>query len=200
MRPAQAIGDYASHSFKGPASNYARNCDSALRAWGLQTMAALTNKLLGIACWIVLLASLGITPTAEADEALDQLVQLEKRYNAQRKAGSVQEALPIAEELLARARRDFSHVPELVIIALNYLGADYFSVGQYDESVKAYRESLSLAEKKFGPDSIEVAATSNDLADTCLTMQDFGQAEKLYLRSVAIREKLQGPEHPETIM
>jgi len=163
-------------------------------------MTRFTRKQLAIGCCIVFLTSAAINPLAAADEAFDQLVRLEQQYNAQRKAGRIQEALPIAEQLLAVARRDFSHMPELVIIALNYLGADYFSLGRYDQSLKAYGESLSLTEKKFGGNSVQVADASNELANTHYTMGDYDQAEKFYLRSVAIREQIQGRDHPETAM
>jgi CHAT domain-containing protein/tetratricopeptide (TPR) repeat protein len=163
-------------------------------------MTALTRKLLGCVCWIALLNSVSMTPRAAADEALDQLVRLEERYNAQRKAGRIEEAVMIAEQLLARARRDFGHMPQFSIIALNYLGNDYFMLGRYDDSAKAYRESLSLTEKKFGVDSTEAATTSNDLASTYYTMGEYDQAEEFYLRSIGVYEKVLGREHPDTAL
>jgi CHAT domain-containing protein/tetratricopeptide (TPR) repeat protein len=161
-------------------------------------MTAFTSKRFGIGFWIVLLAAVISAGSANADEAFDQLVQLEKRFNALRSEGRFREAIPVAEELVAVAQRDFSDRPLLVVAALNHLGDGYFSLGRYEDSVNAYGESLTLGEQKLNRDGVEVATTANLLANTYFAMREFDQAEKFYLRSMAIREKLHGHEHAET--
>ncbi len=161
-------------------------------------MTALASKPLGIGCWIVLLTSVGIPRTAQAVEPLQQILQLQSRLNALREARRNVEAVPVAEEIMARARRDFINRPDIQFSALNHLGGAYCRVGRYDESIKVFREALTLCEKEFGPDSTQIAATDSELAGTYLAMREFGQAETLYLRNIAILEKVIGHGHPET--
>jgi CHAT domain-containing protein/tetratricopeptide (TPR) repeat protein len=146
----------------------------------------------------LLLITAGRTPPAAADEAFDRLVRLEERYNSLQSAGRAQEAVPVAEELLAVARRDFSERPDLVLIAFNHLGAGYLSVGRHDDALKTYGDSLTLAKEAFGAESAESATAHNQLANTYFALREYGQAETHYLRSVAIREKVHGHVHAET--
>jgi len=161
-------------------------------------MTGFSTRLLGIGLWVALVAVGGGVSAGQADKPLDELLQLQDRYNALRSAGRTNDAILVAEELLTVARRDFGDRPDLQFIALNHLGAGYLGVNRYDDAVKVYRESLVLAENKIGPDSVESATANNQLANTFFAMREFEKAEAFYLRSMAIREKLHGHDHAET--
>src|SRR5262245_18909927 len=68
--------------------------------------------------------------------------------------------------------------------------------GKYDESRPAAERALELREKALGPESPDVAASLNNLANLYSDKGDYAKAEPLYQRALDIREKAIGSEHP----
>jgi len=69
--------------------------------------------------------------------------------------------------------------------------------GKYAEATKVAEKSLEMAEKTFGPDNANVAASLNTLAELYRSQKIYSTAEALYERSLTIYEKALGPDHPE---
>ena len=71
-----------------------------------------------------------------------------------------------------------------------------FQQGRYVEAAKVGEEALSVAEKKFGPEHLDVATCLSNLAELYRLQGKYAEAEPLYKRSLKIVEKALGPEHP----
>ena len=69
---------------------------------------------------------------------------------------------------------------------------------KYDTAEPLYRRSLSILEKKWGPDSKYLTTTIESLALVRFVLRDNSGAEKLYLRALSIKEKSFGPDNPAT--
>ena len=68
--------------------------------------------------------------------------------------------------------------------------------GRYPEAIKVSERALILAEKAFGPDHPNYAASLNNLAGIYKTQGKYAEAEPLIERSLKIMEKTVGPDHP----
>jgi len=69
---------------------------------------------------------------------------------------------------------------------------------QYSQAEALLLHALTIAERTFGPDHIQVAQTLDNLAQLYRGQGRYQEAEPLYLRALAIKERTLGPEHPET--
>ncbi len=83
------------------------------------------------------------------------------------------------------------------LAALNAQVETLYDQGKYAEATGIAKQLLRLAEKKFGPDHVEVGTALNRLAELSLTQRRHAEAEALYKRSLGIRETALGPEHPD---
>ena len=72
-----------------------------------------------------------------------------------------------------------------------------YEEGKYADALMIARRSLALAEKLYGPDHQDVAASLDDTASLYDKQGRYADAEPLYKRSLAIREKAWGPDHPD---
>jgi tetratricopeptide (TPR) repeat protein len=64
------------------------------------------------------------------------------------------------------------------------------------EAEKDYKEALSIYEKSYGKDAIQVSNALNGLADVYRHQKLYSEAAPLYLRAKQIREKI-APDHPD---
>jgi tetratricopeptide (TPR) repeat protein len=83
------------------------------------------------------------------------------------------------------------------IDALNQQMMQLYAQGRYEEATPLASQVLAMLEKALGPESLEVAAGFNNLAELYSKQRRFAEAEPLYKRSLAIRQKLLGPDHPD---
>jgi CHAT domain-containing protein/Tfp pilus assembly protein PilF len=67
--------------------------------------------------------------------------------------------------------------------------------GKYDEALPLALQALHLAEKTWGSEHLNVAASLNKLAALHASKADFAQAESLFQRSLAIHKGNLGPDH-----
>ena len=70
--------------------------------------------------------------------------------------------------------------------------------GKFDEALAKAKQSLTLAESAFGPDSLNVSVILNTLAGTQRSKGQLQDAEASFLRSIAISETVRGRDHPQT--
>jgi tetratricopeptide (TPR) repeat protein len=109
-----------------------------------------------------------------------------------------------AERLFTRALNTAEQTPEgperegTRALALAALAGSWRRQGRYREAEPAFRQALALAASAFGPDSLEVSYTLNDLAITFKFSGRFDEAEQLYRRSLEILTRAVGTdEHPD---
>ena len=88
--------------------------------------------------------------------------------------------------------------PALQLQSLILRGAQFRDEGRYKESRPLLDEALTLAQRAFGTDSIEVAAVLNQQGMLGKYDGHFDEAESAYVRALQIMEKTAGPAHPLT--
>jgi tetratricopeptide (TPR) repeat protein len=82
---------------------------------------------------------------------------------------------------------------------LNLKAIKLYQQGRYSEAVKIAADALTVAEKTFGPDHPNTAASLNNLAERYRAQGKYAEAEPLYKRSLEIMGKALGPNHPNVV-
>jgi CHAT domain-containing protein/tetratricopeptide (TPR) repeat protein len=106
-------------------------------------------------------------------------------------------AIPIAERMLALAKRAEGPEHPDVAAALDMLASLHDAKGDGARAEPLYRQALAVREKALGPDHPDVADTLNSLALLYQSRRDYARAEPLYQRALAILEKVRGADHPD---
>src|SRR6266487_499277 len=71
---------------------------------------------------------------------------------------------------------------------------------QYSQAEALLLHALTIAERTFGPDHIQVAQTLNNLARLYVAQGKYTETEGLYKQALNIQEKVLGLEHPDTAL
>lgn len=79
----------------------------------------------------------------------------------------------------------------------NSLGMAFHNAGRYVEAELLYKRALMFAERRLGPEHLDVATSLNNLAAVYSDQGKYAEAEPLYKRALAVREKSLGSEHPD---
>jgi hypothetical protein len=108
------------------------------------------------------------------------------------------EAEPVLRRALSIQQAAPKGDPRVTVGILDTLGNLLEGRDQLDEAEKLERLALSLAEKKFGPESPQLAVTCTNLADVLWNEKKLREASLLYRRAIAINSSLYGPDRPET--
>jgi tetratricopeptide (TPR) repeat protein len=103
---------------------------------------------------------------------------------------SIAPALSLVVAVAVMAQQDKWNVLNQEVARLN-------REGKYTEATKIAEKSLDVAEKDFGPDHPNVAASLTGLAQLYESQGKYSEAELLFEQSLAIREKALGPDHPD---
>ena len=129
---------------------------------------------------------------AQGAPTLDRLIE---QYGALQRAGKYQEAIPVAQQILAIEER--SGAGQLAVAAwVSNLGELYRNQGRHAEAEPLLQRALAMREKTLGRDHFEVAQSLNNLAMLYQSAGRYAEAEPLYLRSSAIFERTVGRESP----
>ena len=80
---------------------------------------------------------------------------------------------------------------------MGQLGTLLWAKALHREAETLERNALAMDEQHFGPDSTEVAARLNNLAQTLQATNRLAEAEPLMRRALAIDEQSYGADHPE---
>jgi CHAT domain-containing protein len=83
-------------------------------------------------------------------------------------------------------------------LTLNNLGLMYWKQLEYAKAADHYRRALEIAEKVYGPESIEITYGLGNLGVIAKETGDYDTAEAYYKRCLAISEKVLGPQNPQT--
>ena len=82
--------------------------------------------------------------------------------------------------------------------ACDRLASLYRKFGSYNAAEKWFLEAVGLAERVWGTEHPDTAATYNNLAGLYRSQGKYREAEAYYLQALAICEKVLGKEHPDT--
>jgi tetratricopeptide (TPR) repeat protein len=130
----------------------------------------------------------------ESLETADALVELAGVQFAVTKYDAAEEsclrAFPPAESAPPGIERD-----RVRTRAHATLGSLHRARGRYADAERVLRETVSLAERCFGPDSLETADALNDLAIVFKYAGRFDEAEPLYRRALEINVRAVGEIH-----
>ena len=110
-------------------------------------------------------------------------------------ASQLSDYIPIIDSLLTLfENREDEHIAT-ILDSNTYL---YYSLGEYDNSLKIQNKSYEIREKLFGKES-EITARSYDLLGVIYDKKGkYDKAKALYQRALKIREKILGENHPDT--
>jgi CHAT domain-containing protein/Tfp pilus assembly protein PilF len=154
--------------------------------------------------WVMLLCALCVMAavsrqpvTAQADKAqvaeVNRLVEQSSRLE---KEGRYDEAIPLAEKVVALVEKSLGEDNREVASALSFLGHLYRSKKDYARAEPPLRRALAIYEKVLGPEHYNVGTLLNNIAMLYTLGRDYGRAEPLLQRSLAIYEKAFGADHP----
>jgi CHAT domain-containing protein len=140
---------------------------------------------------------LELRAATENDRALHEARKLFTEFQSAYRAGKYNEALALAERVLATRERLLG--PEHVDVAgsLNNLAVIYTETGRYEKAEPMLRRVIAIREKALGPDHPSVGQALNNLANLKNARGDYAEVESFYLRALAICEKSLPPYHPE---
>jgi CHAT domain-containing protein/tetratricopeptide (TPR) repeat protein len=153
---------------------------------------------LGLIVAVALTTDAAIMAPAFAQQR--DLAALTARISALFRAGKFAEAVPLAQQALAIARRSLRPDDPNLAALLNNLAALYEEQGRYADAEPLHKRSLAIKEKAFGANHPDVALSLNNLAVLYKTEGRYTDAEPLFKRSLVIREKVLGADHSDVAL
>lgn len=144
--------------------------------------------------WAAWLAACWGMSSARADE-FDELSRLQQRIQALQAAGQYQQAVPLAQQLVARAEVVFRNQPANLMSCLNELANLYHTLGRFQEAQPLYERSLAILEKALGRNHPDVGRCVSNLGMLLMEQGRFAEAEPLCKRALATLERALGPDH-----
>jgi len=141
-----------------------------------------------------------LSPAAQAQpDSMAQLKQDATQCLQAQTPAQCRDALPACErthQVLAALSAD-EEAGKLQDRLLNDWAWCEATVGQYAQAERHYRSLLTLRQRRYGPEHVEVASSLNNLADVLESQGQYAEAETLFQKALAMRQKLLGPEHPD---
>ncbi|MCA9469548.1 MAG: tetratricopeptide repeat-containing protein, partial [Nitrospira sp.] len=113
----------------------------------------------------------------EADELTQQVIQLYQQ-------GHYDEAIPLAERVLAIREETQGKTHPSTALALNYLATLYQAQGQYANAEPLAQRALRIVEAALGPTHPEVAINLKNLSYLYRKQEKYRDAEPLYQRAL----------------
>lgn len=128
--------------------------------------------------------------TAEQSETRRELI---KRYDDLRAASRYDEAIPVAEQLLAIEESMFGKAHSEVATTLVYLSELYYLKADYARVEALIQRALAIREQVYGRDDPKTALLLHHLGSLYEAQADFARAEPLFRRAREILLKAFGP-------
>jgi len=91
--------------------------------------------------------------------------------------GKYQEAIPIAEKLLAIREKQLGLQNPETAGSLNSLATLYFQTGAYEKAEPLYQQALQIRQKTLGPEHPDTATSLHNLAGLYYQMRAYAKAE-----------------------
>jgi tetratricopeptide (TPR) repeat protein len=144
----------------------------------------------------VLLVALGFSFIVNAQVLAESDSELGRRIVELYKQGKYQEAIPLAEKLVAVKKQG----PEDREAAgfINLLAGLYYQMGDYAKAEPLFQEALRIRRRVLGAEHPRTAASLSNLAELYQVVGDYVKAEPLLEEALRIRQKALGAEHPDT--
>ena len=109
------------------------------------------------------------------------------------KAGKYQEALELANRLIAETEKELGTDHPYYAGAVLMAGWQYQRLGQYDKAAECYEKALPITRKTSGFDRLFYAATVHCLGDLYSNMGRYAEAEPLCKEAVELWRERFGP-------
>jgi serine/threonine protein kinase len=106
--------------------------------------------------------------------------------------------MEILDQTAERLGSELSNQPAVEAELRGIIGKLYEQIAKYDQSEKMESEALAIRQRTFGPESLEAAASLNDLGLNFMARHKLAEAEKLHAEALAIRRRLLGSENADT--
>jgi serine/threonine protein kinase/tetratricopeptide (TPR) repeat protein len=104
----------------------------------------------------------------------------------------------ILHETASRVGTELTNQPAVVAQLQSLIGKLYEQFGKLPQAEQMEREALALREREFGTNSLETAASLNDLGLELMAQHKLPEAEKVHAQALAIRRKRLGQENADT--
>ena len=104
----------------------------------------------------------------------------------------------ILDQTAARIGTELSNQPAVEAELRGIIGKLYEQIPKYDLAEEMERKALEIRQRTFGSNSVEAAASLNDLALNFMAQHKLHEAEKLHAEALAIRRRLLGDDNPDT--
>ena len=150
---------------------------------------------------IVLFLTAGFSAALDAQAPVedDSLAELSRRIEELDQQGKYQEAIPLAEKLLALTKEARGLDDRETAARIGLLAALYESMGDYSKAEPLYKEALEIRRKVLGPNHPKTADSLTYLAELYFAMREYAKAEPLLQQALQVRQKILGKKHPETL-
>ena len=135
-------------------------------------------------------------PSAQQSAELEEVTRLVQQIIQLKNEGKYNQAIPLAERLLAITEKVLGKEHPDVATSLNILAQLYYAQGSYEKAEPLYVRSLAIFEKVLGKEHPDVATSLDNLAQLYQAQGSYQKAEPLFVRSLAIIEKVLGKEDP----
>jgi tetratricopeptide (TPR) repeat protein len=141
---------------------------------------------------------------AECERALgtDHPVTLTSRSNlayAYQRAGRLDEAIPVYEQVLADRERVLGADHPRTLASRNNLAGAYQSAGRLGEAIPRQEKALADRERVLGADHPDTLTSRSNRAYAYQAAGRLGEAISLYEQTLADCERVLGADHPHTL-
>jgi CHAT domain-containing protein/Tfp pilus assembly protein PilF len=124
--------------------------------------------------------------------------QVSQRAERLYREGRYDEAIRIAESVVARSERTSGKESAETAMALNNLGLLLFKRGDYIEAEAKYKRALEILGRVLGPNDPNVALTLDNLGLLYVERGDLSRAEQLLIQALTIFFRTLGEENHHT--
>ena len=131
------------------------------------------------------------------DEDLAEAERLNQQVFQFGEQGKYNEAIPLAEKVLAIRQRILGNDHPDVAVSLDNLAVLYHTQGRYSEAETLYLQSLEMLKHLLGEEHPGVATSLNALALLYKDQGKYKKAETYFLQALEMRKRLLGEEHPD---
>lgn len=135
-----------------------------------------------------------IRPATDGDRLEAEMAGLEARISARRAARKLEEAIPLAERIVALSEQAYGKQDVRVAKALESLGLIYGSMGRMAETGPIFERALAVTAEALGPDAFETGRAALRFGNRFARAQLGARAEDFFRRGLPIVERITLPE------
>jgi tetratricopeptide (TPR) repeat protein len=151
-----------------------------------------------LAYLLIFALCISAAPALAQQDELERAKELVQQVLTLYRQGRYDEAIPVAQNILAIREKALGPEHPETASSLNILARLYMSKGDYARAEPLYQRTLAIREKALGPEHPDTAASLNNLAVLYKSTGEYARAEPMSQRALAICEKVLGPEHRHT--